>query len=183
MKKINTHQLSTMHSLNPDIVIANLIDQGLIYHNSHGWHLTILGIEHGGEIIPCKKYKTKIVWPLKFDPFNLHLNTRKRILSTTRIGKLFNIPAIHVNKILHKIKWIHKASKGWHISKDGADLGGQEIVTHRFRHYVLWPARIAFNKTLKEAFKEYERSLTPMKKEIIVDSTESIFEGYYFVGD
>jgi len=71
------------------------------------------------------------------------------LLSSTIIGKHFEISASRTNSVLSELGWIERAIKGWQITKAGITLGG---VQARDRvsgvPYVRWPKAILYNKIL-----------------------------------
>jgi len=101
-----------------------------------------------------KKYGKYVVWPenIKFTINKKGSKISKESLITSSIiGKYFQLTANKTNYIISELGWIEKGIKGWTITKQGEKQGG--LQSEDFRSgipYVEWPESILRNKSLNE---------------------------------
>ncbi|WP_339138616.1 MAG: hypothetical protein WGN25_09925 [Candidatus Electrothrix sp. GW3-4] len=158
MKKISTSQLAKSQGMAPKDLFALLSEQGLIEREETAWILTRKGEERGGEYKESKKYGKYIVWPETFElnedtPESLlePASSTGNMLTSTAIGKHFDLSANKVNFILSEIGWIKKGLKGWLVTEHGKRQGGQQAEAQRSGvPYAKWPASLLNSKSLIE---------------------------------
>ncbi|MCI5121595.1 MAG: glycerol kinase [Candidatus Electrothrix sp. AUS4] len=133
-------------------------EQGLIERDENAWVLTRKGEERGGEYKESQKYGRYIVWP---ETFQLNEGTlesppesascAEKMVTSTAIGKHFDLSATKVNFILSEIGWIKKGLKGWLVTEHGQRQGGLQAEDQRSGvPYAKWPASLLTSKSLIE---------------------------------
>jgi hypothetical protein len=159
MKKISTSQLAKKHRMAPKELFSLLSNQGLIKRAENMWTLTEKGEEIGGEYKDSPQYGQYIVWPDTLKPnadtspapsAPLPKKTGKLITSTV-IGKHFDLSATKINFILSEIGWIKKGLKGWLLTEQGKKQGGKQAEDGRTGvPYAKWPENLLASKALIE---------------------------------
>ena len=91
-----------------------LAKMGLVSNSSNAGELTQAGKLRGGLIREHKKYGSYITWPedIKFELVDSHRTASPALLTSTSIGKHFEISAKRTNSILSELGWIKKTIKG-----------------------------------------------------------------------
>lgn len=160
----STTQLSKKLNLPTKQLFGKLEDAGLIERKGETWALTAEGQARGGEYVDSQRFGRYITWP---DDFSLESRgTQDKLLSATGLGEVFGIPARRVNQILSEHGWIKKHLKGWLITPLGLRVGGSQRESGKSGvPYVLWPASVLANESLK-------LTLTELKG----DATDALFE-------
>jgi hypothetical protein len=120
--------------------------------------------EKNGEITACTEcgvYKEN-TYPLcgkcfaKKNPEKSHEKSTG-FLSSTAIGKEFDLKAERVNQILAELGWIKKDVNGWITTPQGKTLGGQRKESKETGvPYVVWPEKLIENKALILSIKSYK---------------------------
>ena len=113
MKKVSTTQLAKLQEMAPKELFTLLSDQGMIERKDNKWVLTGKGEKSGGEYKESAKYGKYIVWPDTLKPSNKEPtspppSTTGKLLTSTAIGKYFDLSATKINFILSEIGWIKK---------------------------------------------------------------------------
>jgi hypothetical protein len=72
-------------------------------------------------------------------------------LSSTRIGKHFQLSSVKVNLILAELGWIEKYVKGWSPTDRGNALGANVREMRNGTPYVVWPESILKNAALLDS--------------------------------
>jgi hypothetical protein len=159
MKKISTSRLAKQMEMTAKELFARLSDQELIAREGNSWILTPKGEGVGGEYKESAQYGKYIVWP---DTLNLHdtadnasspspAPTAGKLLTSTAIGKHFDLSANKINSILSEIGWIKKGLKGWLLTEQGKKQGGQQAEDKKSGiPYARWPASLLISKVLTE---------------------------------
>ncbi len=134
MSKISTTQLAKKQGITAKKLFVILSDQGLIAREENSWILTPKGEESGGEYKESAKYGKYIVWPDTLKPGNDETTsppplTTGKLLTSTAIGKHFDLTATKINFILSEIGWIKKGLKGWLLTEQGKNRVGSRLKT------------------------------------------------------
>lgn len=158
MKLVSTTALSKSLHIPTKDLFKLLQESGLIEKNFESWALTPQGIAKGGEY---KKLNQKgktieyIAWPddIEITPQKLNTdNIQPKSITSTEVGKIFELSANKINFILSELGWINKALKGWELTKQGQRLGGtQSEIKKTGVPYVRWPESIIKSKALIES--------------------------------
>lgn len=128
---------------------------GWIERKGDKWILTDLGKQRGGQVRNNPKFGDYIVWPENISLEGGTTENKPKLLSSTVIGKNFNISSQRLNLILSELGLIEKKVAGWAVTKLGKSLGGKQFENDNSGgRYVLWPESILENKSLKEVFSE-----------------------------
>ena len=146
IKLISTTALANIISISVKDLFNRFNNLGLIEKDEkNSWVLTQKGISFGGKYIQNKQYGEYIAWPENID-FN---NLKIEMITATKIGQHFNLPARKINVILSEIGWTKKGTKGWLMTSQGEKVGG--IQSEDFKSgipYVTWPLEILNDKNL-----------------------------------
>ncbi|MBK8454532.1 MAG: hypothetical protein WAQ53_02370 [Thiofilum sp.] len=149
MNQISTTALAKIYDISPKELFSHLVDMGYIIKHNDTWSLTELGIKNGGSIKESAQYGQYIVWPEDLD-----LNkeqTNAKLITSTVIGKNFDLSPNKINFILSELGWVQKGLKGWVITEPGKKQGGVQSEDKKSGiPYVRWPESIIESKSLKE---------------------------------
>jgi len=142
------------------------------------WCLTEDGEKVGGKYMESKRYGTWIAWPEELvEEIKRHMeklqaeeDTRKsegdELLTATKIGKRFKIPATRMNAILSELGWVSKGLKGWNVTAPGKAVGGVQREDHRSGvPYVIWPSVILENQSLRATVEQQTGVSAPAEPE------------------
>ena len=151
MKTISTTSLSKELGLSSKELFDKLFSLDLICRQNDKWHLTTKGLDVGGKMISNEKYGDFIAWPENFSPFNIGDNSKKELLTATKIGEKFEISNQRVNNILSELGWVEQAIKGWKITNTGRNVGGIQKEHQSGGTFVLWPDSILNNNIFLKA--------------------------------
>ncbi len=154
MKKISTSALAKKWGLNSRDVFIKLNEIGYL-NTEDGKHvLADLGNQAGGEYKESSKFGTYIVWPETID-IGLSGNepepesSSSASITSTNIGKSFDLSAVKINFILSEIGWVKKGLKGWVLTAQGEKQGGIQAENYQSGvPYVRWPESILSSKVL-----------------------------------
>ncbi|MDY7024877.1 MAG: glycerol kinase [Pseudomonadota bacterium] len=154
MKKISTSALAKKWGLNSRDVFIKLNEIGYL-NTEDGKHvLADLGNQAGGEYKESSKFGTYIVWPETID---IGLSAKEpepessssASITSTNIGKSFDLSAVKINFILSEIGWVKKGLKGWVLTAQGEKQGGIQAENYQSGvPYVRWPESILSSKVL-----------------------------------
>lgn len=149
MGQVSTTALAKIYNILPKELFSQLLELGYIMKQDENWILTELGIKSGGAIKESSQYGQYIVWPE-----NLVLNkpkTNAQLVTSTSIGKVFDLPANKINFIFSELGWVQKGLKGWLITEQGKKQGGIQSEDKKSGiPYVRWPEEIIHAKSLNE---------------------------------
>jgi hypothetical protein len=156
-KELSTSALAKELNKNSQEVFQKLSDRGLIIRTGNNWELTAHGKSKGGVYREHEKYGRYIVWP---ESVKIEFEERlpepiSHLLTSTNIGKHFEISATRLNSILSELGLIEKGVKGWVVTELGKKLGAiqsQDKVSGV--PYVRWPESIKNNKILVSSVRE-----------------------------
>ena len=161
-KELSTTALAKELNKNAQDLFRQLFDMGLIVRNGDNWDLTANGKLKGGFYRDYDKYKKYIVWPksIKEELVDYHSGTGKDLITSTIIGKHFEMSAPKINSILSELGLIEKSIKGHKITNLGKRLGGihsQHKTTGA--SYVRWPESIKDNKIIISSINEVKGNI------------------------
>jgi hypothetical protein len=157
MNKLSTTKLANHLGIDSKELFNKLSSLNLMIKEDKEWKLTPDGENAGGEYKEFTKdgQVTKyIVWPqdLKLD---IQTQTPSKLLTSTEVGKSFNISARKLNPILSELGWVTKGLKGWKITQSGKSIGGVEKEDFKTGvPYVVWSEKILSNKSLLKTINE-----------------------------
>lgn len=161
MNKVSTTKLSKQAGIDSKSFFALLQDHGLITKNNDDWTLTSEGESLGGEYKNSTRFGQYIVWPETLDiPEAKTAPTTpvpEQMLTSTALGKNFEMSANKINSILSEIGWIKKGIKGWLLTPQGEKQGGQQSKDRKSGiPYTRWPESIINSKILKETILSFK---------------------------
>jgi hypothetical protein len=96
-------------------------------------------------------------------------------LTSTKLGKIFNVNSRKMNLILDELGWIYKPrhKKGWLPTKHGKDQGGRtQRIGRSGVPYVIWPDSIPENKILIRTFAEHTGTQSSTPQSSTAESAE-----------
>jgi hypothetical protein len=146
MKKISTTALSKKLAIPAKELFAKLSSLGYITKKENNWVLTEVGKANGGEYKESNQYGTYIVWSEELD---IGIKSSNQVVTSTTIGKHFNLSANKINYILSELGWLNKGLKGWVVTDQGKKLGGiQDEIKKTGVPFVRWSEDIVNSKSL-----------------------------------
>ena len=164
MKQISTTALAKVYDVPPKELFTHLVGLGYILKQDDGWTLTELGVNNGGEVKESSQYGQYIVWPEDID-LNNKESADTKLITSTAIGKSFDLSANKMNFILSELGWVQKSLKGWVITEQGKKQGGVQSEDKKSGiPYVRWPESIIDSTSLNETIghvKGVEKSPSP----------------------
>jgi hypothetical protein len=129
-KDLSTTALAKELNKESQDLFRQLFEMGLIVRNGDNWELTAAGKLKGGLYREYDKYKKYIVWPESLkEELAGHLERGQNLLTSTIIGKHFEMSATKINSILSELGLIEKSIKGHKITSLGKRLGGIQYLT------------------------------------------------------
>ena len=153
MKYISTSALAKELDLSSKQLFSDLSDKGWIYRKDEQWNLTKEGKVAGGKMNYNPRFGEYIVWPSNLD-LEKSIN-KEDTLTSTLIGKNFEISAIKVNALIAELGWIKKSNVGgWQVTRNGRKKGGVEMESSSGIPYVVWDKSLLNNKSLIKSIKE-----------------------------
>lgn len=159
-KRISTSQLAKRFHVSSKQLFAGLLETGLVLRHEDKWVLTDKGREAGGEYRESKQYGRYIVWPADIPMPGA--GPGEKLLSATALGEAFELPARRVNQVLSEHGWIKRHLKGWLVTELGRLVGGQQREnTQSGVPFVIWPASVLENSTLRDTIGELKGSGQP----------------------
>lgn len=149
MRKISTTALAKVNNTTTKDLFAQLLELGYIEKQEDSWQLTDLGIAKGGSYKESTQYGQYILWPEDIALFEE--NKILNLVTSTTIGKSFELSANKINFILSELGWVQKSLKGWVVTEQGKKQGGVQAEDRKSGiPYVRWPESIVQSKSLKE---------------------------------
>lgn len=149
IKQISTTALSKKYDITSKEMFLHLTQLGLIEKKGDVWSLTNEGISKGGKFVESKRYGKYITWP---ENIALNLTPNQSLVTSTAIGKRYNLSANKVNFLLSEIGWVYKGLKGWLTTPQGIQQGAvQDEDKKSGVPYVRWPESILENKILQNS--------------------------------
>ncbi|NQZ12525.1 MAG: glycerol kinase [Algicola sp.] len=152
MKKISTTALSKILAISSKELFNQLQNLGYISKEQDKWALTQKGHDAGGEYKETKQYGQYIVWPEDMTLEAAAAPTPSgKLISSTVIGKQFELSANKINFILSELGWLNKGLKGWLITEHGKKRGGVQAEDKKSGiPFVRWPESIISANSLIE---------------------------------
>tara|TARA_R110000751_G_scaffold73956_1_gene149685 strand:- start:32811 stop:33656 length:846 start_codon:yes stop_codon:yes gene_type:complete len=160
------------------VLFAKLQEVNYIVRESEKWTLTAKGKLAGGRIKTSIKLGDYIEWPESFDVVQLPVHQSPDIpielVSSTKIGKQFDISANKLNHLFSELGWIDKSLKGWVVTVQGLKQGALQSEDSRSGvPYVRWPETIIQSKLLLSSIKDITGSSIPVTATCIDTSSLS----------
>lgn len=179
-KKISASAMAKSLDRTNQDVVKELLGGGMILRDNGVWQLTAKGESFGGEYRESARFGRFIVWPddLLAQRADAQLaqvgrisgsrssgqatkpRARGPMLTSTKLGALFELSPNRMNKLLAEIGWIEKGLKGWHVTPSGLRVDGLEK-EHGSSGvpFVVWPECIAENAVLVENIDDFAGAL------------------------
>jgi len=172
MNKISTSALSKKHQLTTKDLFDQLLNLGYIQKDGDTWKLTNIGLTKGGAYKDSKQFGQYIVWPEDLTLSELIVSSA--LVTSTVLGKHFDLSANKINFILSEIGWLKKAMKGWVITPQGEKQGGIQAEDKKSGvPYVRWPESILQSKSLNESIRHVKGTDEPLQKSIQLINEDS----------
>jgi hypothetical protein len=150
MKYLSTTALAKTNGISSMEQFEQLAKLGYIAKDSNKWALTDLGTKIGGTIKESSQYGQYITWPEGINIDNNKSETQS--ITSTVLGKHFDLTANKINFILSELGWIQKSLKGWIITEQGIKLGGIQSEDKKSGiPYVRWTESILNSKSFIES--------------------------------
>ena len=167
VKKISTTALAKLYNITPKEMFVQLLNLGLIEKKGDVWSLTNQGLEKGGKFVNSQRFGKYITWP---ENISLDVKPNEKLISSTIIGKKYNISANKINFLLSELGWVYKGLKGWLTTPQGIRQGGiQDEDKKSGIPYVRWPESILDNKILLNSVEQL--SGVKFSEEPVVEKT------------
>ena len=154
-KMVSTTSLAKKFKIPTKEMFARLLQLNLIEKRDDLWFLTDKGIKCGGKFTESKKFGKYITWPenLKMDDGVGETN----LITSTKIGKHFELSAIKINHVFSELGWLRKDLKGWRITIQGKKQGGlQDEDKKSGVPFVRWPESILKSKILVSSVQDFK---------------------------
>lgn len=156
-RELSTSALAKDLKKSPQETFEQLAEMGFIVRKGKNWELTATGRAKGGLYKEHAKYGKYVVWPesIKEELDTSRPETGQHLLTSTSIGKHFDLSATRTNSILSELGLIEKGIKGWLVTDLGKKLGG--VQSHDKISgvpYVRWPESIQSNKMFVASISE-----------------------------
>jgi hypothetical protein len=164
MKYISTSALAKERGLDPKELFSILKSKNWIFKKNDKWVITKEGKVAGGDMQYNPQYGDYVVWPSNLS-LDQDIDAADTITSTT-IGKEFEISAQKVNTIFAELGWIEKPDVGgWKLTKFGAKNGGVEMEASSGLPYVIWNKSVLNDKSFLQSIsaatgKDYDTNNT-----------------------
>lgn len=175
MSQVSTTALAKIHNIPPKELFSQLVELGYILKQDDNWILTDSGIKNGGSIKESAQYGQYIVWP---EDLNLNKpQANSQLITSTSIGKNFDLPANKINFILSELGWVQKGLKGWVVTEQGKKQGGIQSEDKKSGiPYVRWPEGIIQAKSLNETIRHVKGLDTLPEPELTKATNEESVE-------
>lgn len=152
MKLISTTAVAKSLQMTTKDVFAALVERGLIENSDGNWLLTPEGQSQGGEYKDSDRFGKYIVWPETICAMLSSQPVADVLITSTTIGKHFELSANKMNYILSELGWIKKSLKGWLITEQGKKIGGVQSEDRKSGiPYVRWPEGIVASRSLVDS--------------------------------
>ncbi len=156
-KGLSTTALAKKLNKSSQELFQQLFDLGLIVKKGSNWELTASGSAKGGSYKETKKFGRYIYWPisLKAELDEKYSENPAYFLTSTEIGKYFEISPTSTNSILSELGLIEKENQGWVVTEFGKRLGGVQLhIRASGAPYVRWPESIKTQKILVDSIRD-----------------------------
>lgn len=174
MKKVSTTALSKTLGLSSKELFNQMQNLDFIAKVDDCWTLTAHGLEKGGEYKETKQYGKYIVWPENMTIADNAQASSGKLISSTVIGKHFELSANKTNFILSELGWLTKGLKGWVVTEHGKKRGGVQAEDKKSGiPFVRWPEAIIESNSLIETV-SHVKGTADEKKKPEQQSTEEV---------
>lgn len=178
MKLISTTALSKNLGISTKDLFAKLLEKQFIEKDAESWILTEKGKNAGGEYKESHQYGKYIVWPeslqIADDDTQPSESPAVKLLTSTTLGKHFDLSPNKTNYILSELGWLQKGLKGWLVTEQGKKMGGIQAEDRKSGiPFVRWPEAIIQSKSLIETM-EHVKGTTQNDKPQTNEVTEEI---------
>jgi len=133
-----------------------MIDAGWIRQEGKEWILTSKGEFEGGIYRQSKKYGQYIAWPERIQQHSVIVGIDNQLLSASAIAKQYALSGRLFNRLLAEMGWLQAFAKGWQVSEQGRQMGGQQ---HQDNDsgipYVMWPRQITEQPVFANTLAQY----------------------------
>jgi hypothetical protein len=139
-----------------------LIESGWLIHNDNAekgkeWKLSAKGEFEGGVYRESKKFGTYIVWPESVISHPAITGITDSLISATRIGRHYSLPAKIINRLLAEMGWLSHYAKGWKITALGTLNGGVQASNKETGvPYVSWQRSLLTQPSFEQQVKCYQ---------------------------
>lgn len=159
---ISTKALAKKFNISSKELFIQLVQIGFIEKKGEVWSLTNTGVDAGGKFKTSKQYGKYITWPE-----NLVLDiSGEKLITSTEIGKEFQLSANKTDFLLSEIGWIYNGIKGWIITPQGIRQNGvQDENKTSGVPYVRWHQSIKDSKILHSSIKQVKGTSSPENQE------------------
>ncbi|RVT59972.1 glycerol kinase [Niallia taxi] len=157
IKYLSTTALSKELQIPTKDVFKILSEKGLVSRSEDNWILTELGKNKGGVIKTHSRYGSYIAWTESFkdDAIFNTVEEEKNLLTSTALGKHFDISKFRINPILSELGLVQKAVKGWTVTPLGKLVGGIQFEYDKTGiPYVCWKHSILSKSNIINSLKE-----------------------------
>lgn len=170
IKQISTTALAKKFNITSREMFVQLVNLGLIEKKGDVWSLTNEGVNKGGRFIDSKQYGKYISWP---DSIDLNVTPDEKLITSTVIGKQYNLSANKINFLLSELGWVYKGLKGWKTTPQGVRQGGMQDEDKKSGiPYVRWPESILRNKILQNSVEQISGTKHSEEPKAEVTTTE-----------
>jgi hypothetical protein len=129
-----------------------MLSGGWIVDADKGLELTAKGEFEGGKYRHSSKYGQYIVWPESIIDHALLRNLDEVMVTISQLLKQTQIPSRLFNRLLAELGWISAFSKGWKITAQGVQQGGEQYENDSSGlPYVKWPRTLLSNLNIISA--------------------------------
>jgi len=150
MKYLSTSALAKAKGLTSKELFEQLSQLNYIRKENDKWILTDVGVKMGGNYKDSTQYGQYIAWPEELNL--LESEPSNKSITSTVVGKHFELSANKINFILSELGWIQKGLKGWIVTEQGKKLGGIQSEDKKSGiPYVRWSESILDAKALNES--------------------------------
>lgn len=170
IKQISTTALAKKFNITSREMFVQLVNLGLIEKKGDVWSLTNEGVNKGGRFIDSKQYGKYISWP---DSIDLNVTPDEKLITSTVIGRQYNLSANKINFLLSELGWVYKGLKGWKTTPQGVRQGGMQDEDKKSGiPYVRWPESILRNKILQNSVEQISGTKHSEEPKAEVTTTE-----------
>jgi hypothetical protein len=174
IKQISTTALAKNYSISSKEMFLQLSNLGLIEKKGDVWSLTNEGVKRGGRFVESKRFGKYIAWP---ENLSLNVTPAEKLITSTVIGKQYNLSANKINFLLSELGWVYKGLKGWLTTPQGVRQGAiQDEDKKSGIPYIRWPESILENKLLQNSVEQL--SGTTISTEPVQETTTSEEKGF-----
>lgn len=151
-RHISTTALARLLGKESKELFVLLTSGGWIVKVDNHWQLTEKGKFEGGIYVNHPKYGEYIAWPESIHQHPLFMLLPEAPLTATNLGNKFKLPARQINLLLAERGWIARHIRGWLLTPQGKQLGGQQQESEQSGiPFVTWPETLLDSPVLLAA--------------------------------